>query len=124
MKKILIVEDDEIIASVMDDLLRRNHFEVVLVGGADEAWEKVHQFLPDLVLLDIFIPETDGWELLKKFKNQIGCFCRQTKVVVLSNVSSTLNDREKAISLGALDFWLKANFTPSELLEKIEKILI
>lgn len=124
MKKILVVEDDEIIASVMGDLLRRNQFEVALVGGADGAWEKVHQFLPDLVLLDILIPETDGWELLKKFKNHIGCFCRRTKVVILSNVSSMVNDREKAMGLGALDFWLKANFTPGELVEKIKKILV
>ena len=122
MKRILIVEDEEIVSSVLSDILRKEGFESIVATRGNEAWEMTHTFVPDLILLDILIPELNGWDLLTKYRKHLGCFCSKVKIVVLSNVSWTADDREKAISMGAEDFWLKVNFTPKHLAEKIKEL--
>ncbi|PIP16962.1 MAG: response regulator, partial [Candidatus Portnoybacteria bacterium CG23_combo_of_CG06-09_8_20_14_all_37_13] len=77
-------------------------------------------WLPDLVLLDLILPILDGFEFLKQIKADNNF--KNIPIIVLSNLDQKENI-EKGISLGASDYIIKAQFTPSEVVEKIEKCL-
>ena len=75
---------------------------------------------PNLVLLDLILPGIDGFEILKRIKNDKTT--AQIPVIVLSNLGQK-EDMERVVSLGAEDFMVKAHFTPGEIIAKIKSIL-
>jgi DNA-binding response OmpR family regulator len=118
MKKILLVEDDPFISDIYVTSLGRSNFEVTHCKDGDECINTLKDNKFDLVLLDLLLPKSDGFEVLKKIKeNPIN-----TPIIVFTN----LTDREtieKAMSLGATDCLIKSNFKPQEIIEKINKLL-
>jgi len=119
-KKILFVEDDPFIRDIYLTKLRELGFEVKGVENGEKTFELVKSFKPDLLLLDIILPDIDGWELLRRLREEK--LIEKTKVVVLSNLDQK-TESDKSEVLGIEKFFIKANYQPSEVAEYLKEIL-
>lgn len=120
MKKILIVEDDEFLRSLNAKRLEADGYQVVVAIDGQEAIDMIPKELPDLIFLDLLLPNVNGFTVLEKIKAD-----EKTKgipVVVFSNLGQK-EDIDKARGLGALDYLIKANFTLDDVAAKIKEIL-
>jgi len=117
-KKVLIIEDDTFLQGLAASKLTAGGFEVQAAKDADEASKLLDSGF-DCILLDLLLPGTDGFALLKKIRENLKT--AQTPIIVFSNLSEP-GDIEKAKSLGATAFMVKANFTLDELVEKVKSI--
>lgn len=98
-ERILIVDDEELIRSSLKQVLERRGYEVYLAGSADEAREKFSVYLPGLVLLDLRLPDGDGLELLREFKE-----IQPDVLIIIMTAYGTVSSAVKAIKLGAYDY--------------------
>ena len=119
-KKILLIEDDDMLRDLITKRLTKGGYQIVQSIDGISGLKAVEDEKPDLVLLDIVLPGIDGYEILEKIKNDASL--SKTPVVMLSNLSQK-DDVEKALKLGAADYFIKINFTSEEVLEKIKNIL-
>jgi DNA-binding response OmpR family regulator len=120
MKNILLVEDDPFVVDIYVTKLESAGFSVDVAEDGDETLRKLKEKKPDLMILDIVLPNIDGWELLKRIRTDLGL--EDLKVVVLSNLSQK-DEIHKGLELGVIKYFVKSNFTPSEAVEEIKKIL-
>jgi CheY-like chemotaxis protein len=104
MKKILVVDDEPDVTYLVKEMLGREGFEVEEANSGEEALEKINDEKPDLVLLDIMMPEMDGWEVSRKIKTD-----RATKDTIVSMYSVKFKDEDKVKSFdyGLADWHLK-----------------
>lgn len=119
-KKILLVEDDKFLRDLFSKKLKSENYEVTESVDGESGLIKAKEINPNLILLDLILPGIDGFNVLKKLKEEVSL--SQIPVIILSNLSQE-EDIKKALALGAADFIIKANFTPSEIIEKIRKNL-
>ncbi len=119
-KKVLIVEDDSFLQGLASSKLEKEGFSVTGASNSDEAARALDADTPDMILLDLVLPGTDGFGILKKIRE--GIKTKDTPVIVFSNLSDD-SDIKKAKDLGATDYMVKSNFTLDELAEKIKEIL-
>lgn len=118
--RVLVVEDEEILLAGLREELSGGGYQVEGAMDGLEGLEKVKTFKPDLILLDLLMPKMDGMEMLQKLKADSET--RDIPVVVLTNLS----DYEKiseALSLGAMDYLVKANYKLEDLLEKVRTVM-
>jgi DNA-binding response OmpR family regulator len=120
MKKILIIEDDKFLRELIARKLEKEGYEVLEAVDGEEGFKKVHDEKPDLVLLDLILPGIDGFEVLSKIKDDVSL--SQIPVIVLSNLGQK-EDVDKGLGLGAIDYLIKAHFTPVEIVEKVRNAL-
>lgn len=118
MPKILVIEDDKFLRELIARKLREENYEVSEAVDGEEGFQKVQEEKPDLILLDLILPGIDGFEVLAKIKEDPTL--AQIPVIILSNLGQR-DDIEKGLRLGAIDFLVKAHFTPNEIIEKIKK---
>ena len=116
-KKILIVEDDEFLRSLLAEKLRGSQYEVAEAETGERAMEIISDFDPDLILLDLLLPGIHGFEVLEWVKGQPEPLSA-TPVIILSNLGNR-DDINKGFELGAKDYLVKAKFTINEIGEKI-----
>lgn len=119
-KKILIVEDDQFLLEMYSVKLRNAGFQVEVAKDGEQALDKALEFKPDLILLDIVLPKMDGFEVLKRIKENPEL--RATRVIALTNLGQQ-GEVEKGTSLGADDYFIKAHFTPSEVAYRVGNFL-
>ncbi len=119
-KKILIIEDDTFLQGLEATKLKKENYEVITAGNGEEGMKKITEEGIELVLLDLVLPEFDGFEILEKIRSTAST--KKIPVIVFSNLSED-KDIKKAESLGATDFMVKSNFTLDELVERINKVL-
>lgn len=118
--KILIVEDEEILLAALQEELTQGGYSIEGAANGEEGLAKVKSFKPDLVLLDLVMPKMDGMEALKKLKEDDET--KDVPVIILTNLSDYERISE-ALSLGAKDYLVKANYSLSDLLEKVKTVL-
>lgn len=116
MAKILIVEDEVKIATLLSDYLGNQENDIRLVHQGNDAMEVFHNFQPDIVLLDIMLPGVDGVTLLKNIRQS-----SQTPVMMITAKVEEI-DRILALELGADDYVLKP-FSPREVVARVKAIL-
>ena len=121
MTKILLVEDDPLLIDIYSTKFREAGFQVVAVDRGDIALGLIEKEMPDLVALDIVLPQKDGWAILKSIKSSPKT--KDIKVVILSNLGQK-EEIEKGMELGASGYLIKAHHTPSEVVKEIRKILL
>lgn len=119
-KRVLVIEDDAFLQNLEVTNLEKNGFDVVPASSGEEAMKKIHEPNIDIILLDIVLPDYDGFEILKKIKEDK--IIKNIPVIIFSNLSDE-KDIEKGKELGASEFLIKSNFTLGELVEKINNIL-
>lgn len=115
MKKVLIVEDEKSLATVISDSLKNEGFETVITHRGDEAIDCFYKEKPDLILLDINLPGMNGWEICKKLKA-----LSQVPIIMVTARDSEF-DEIKGLELGADDYITKP-FTPKLLIIKLKKL--
>ena len=110
MNKILIVEDDPMLSEIYQKKFsQEGNFEVLTAISGSEAEKKIRREKPDLVLLDLVLPEKDGFEILKDLREDSSL--DDIKIVIFSNLSQE-EEQQKAKTLGANGFIAKSDFTP------------
>ncbi|TSC72138.1 MAG: putative OmpR family two-component system response regulator [Parcubacteria group bacterium Gr01-1014_70] len=117
---VLIVDDDEFLLEMYALKFKEEGFGVEIAESGREALEKMDAIKPDIVLLDVVLPEIDGFAVLQKMRDQ-----KKTDmplVIMLTNLGQK-DDTERGMRLGADDYVVKAHFTPSEVVEKVKKLL-
>jgi two-component system alkaline phosphatase synthesis response regulator PhoP len=119
MKKIMVVDDEQDILQFLDLVLRERGYEVIKAASGQEALTLAATEKPDLVLLDVMMPEMDGWEVLKLLR--VDPETEHIPVAMLS-ARTEAKDRVQGLQEGAVDYVCKP-FALPELLEKIEGIL-
>lgn len=120
MKKILIIEDDKFLRDLLVRRLEQEKFLVAIAEDGEEGLRKSKEENPDLILLDLILPNIKGFEVLEKIKENPNI--SEIPIVVLSNLGQK-EDVERALSLGANNYIIKAHFTLDEILEIIRKYL-
>ena len=120
-KKILIVDDDSFLLDMYALKFSQNNFEVYTASSGAQAIEKMKGGLnPDVMLMDIIMPEMDGFEMLAKINMQK--LCTNCVKIVLSNKSQQ-SDIDEGNRLGVSGYIVKANSTPVEVITQVVKIL-
>ena len=120
MSKILIVEDDSFLQGLEVNKLKKDGYEIITASSGDEAMQKITDSGISLVLLDLVLPNFDGFQVLEKIRATESI--KSVPVIVFSNLSEE-KDINRAQSLGATDFLVKSNFTLDELVERIKSVL-
>lgn len=120
-KKVLIVDDDKFLLDMYTIKFTENNFDVIAALGSVEALGKIKEGIdPDVALLDVVMPAMDGFELLDVIKRDK--LAPRAKVIILSNLGQQ-SDIDKGNALGADGYIVKANATPSEVVEKVKSII-
>jgi DNA-binding response OmpR family regulator len=120
MKRILLAEDDRFLRRAAEAKLRQHGFQVRLATDGEQAVMFAMEDPPDLVLLDLLMPKRDGIEVLQALKASEAT--RQVPVVILSNSSKEL-EMQRASTLGAAAYWVKANLSLQELCDRVDRLL-
>lgn len=127
MASILLIEDDPFLIDIYTTKFKEAGFEVETITDGESALKTlkernaVKQVLwPDIVLLDIVLPQSDGWEILDQIKKDDKL--KNLKIVLLSNLGQK-TEVEKGLAMGAVKYLIKAHYTPSQIIEEIKKIL-
>jgi len=116
--KILIVEDEPIHLNVMKAKLEYEGYEISVATDGEMGLNMIKSQKPDLVLLDIILPKMNGFEILENLKKE----GFKPPIIVVSNSGQPV-EVDRALKLGAVDYLVKAEFNPSDVLEKAEKVL-
>lgn len=116
--KILIVEDDVMISGMYKTRLEQDGYMVVTADNGSQGLEVAIRENPDLILLDVMMPQIDGFALLQELR--LKSSFKKTPIIMLTNLGTT-EDREKGEKLGATDYLVKANLTPTEVSEVVAK---
>lgn len=119
-KKIIIIEDDDIVLKALNIKLLKAGYEVLSAADGEIGLEMIRQENPDLVLLDILMPQMNGFQVLTGLKNDP--HTKNIPVVILSNLNQE-DDIKKGMKLGALDYFVKSTTSLDEILKKIKKVL-
>ena len=119
-KKILIIEDDKFLRELISRKLSGDGFDTIGAMDGEEGIKKVKEEKPDLILLDLILPSIDGFEVLSQIKKDESV--KSIPVIILSNLGQK-EEVEKGLKMGAVDYLIKAHFTPGEIIEKIRSIL-
>lgn len=118
MYKILIAEDEPLLAGAYTLKFTKAGFEVITVGDGLEIFNVLPEFLPNVILLDLVMPKMGGIEVLKKLK-----FENSTIPIIVTSNLSTPEMIAECFKLGASDFLIKSNTSLDELIKKVIKLV-
>jgi len=118
--KILLVEDDSFLLGMYATKFEMDGFKVIMAEDGEKAIRAALKELPNIILLDIILPKLSGFEVLKQLKQEPAT--ANIPVILLTNLSQR-SEIEQGLKMGAEDYLIKAHFMPSEVVEKIKKIL-
>jgi DNA-binding response OmpR family regulator len=116
-KKILLIEDDPFLSSLLGNRLKKEGFEVIPVKVASEVIKAARDSHPDLILLDLILPGKSGFEVLEEMKLDVEI--ARVPVIVISNLGQE-GDMQRGKELGAVDYIVKAKITMDEMVAKIK----
>lgn len=117
-KRILIIEDEEILMNLLQRKLIQEGYEVSIARDGDEGLKLMKEASPDLILLDILMPRMGGIEVMETMQKDDGL--KNIPVVIISNSGQPV-EIDKAQKLGAKDWLIKTEFDPQEVVEKVKK---
>jgi len=119
-KSILLVEDDPFLIDIYSQKFKKSGFDIKIAENASKLFQLLEEEVPEVILLDIVLPQMDGWSILKKIRaNKDWDKCQ---IIVFSNLSQK-EEIEKGMALGANQYLVKSQHTPLEVVSKVEKML-
>jgi two-component system OmpR family response regulator len=116
-QKVLVVEDDDFLSLACKDKLEREGFEVILAHNGADGLEKITSEKPDLVLLDVALPEKTGFEVLDSIKKDDKL--KNIPVIIISNLGQE-SDIIKGKKLGAVDYLVKASISMKKMIARVK----
>jgi len=118
MKKILLIEDEEIMIDLLQKKLISEGYDVSVARDGEEGLKKVREVKPDIVLSDIIMPKKGGFEVIEEIKKDPDL--KNIPIIVISNSGQPV-EIDRAQRLGACDWLIKTEFDPQEVIEKVKK---
>ena len=118
--KILLVEDDSFLLGMYATKFEMEGFKVIVAEDGEKAIRLALKEAPDIILLDIILPKINGFEVLRQLKDSP--ITANIPVILLTNLSQK-DEIEQGLKMGAEDYLIKAHFMPSEVVDKIKKVL-
>jgi len=120
MAKILFIEDDPLLVKIYSTRLSADGFEVLSAENGEEGLQMAETQTPALIVLDIMMPRLDGFSVLEKLRASEKT--KNTPILVYSNLGQE-DEIARAKKMGATDFIIKANLSPTEMIAKIKEYL-
>lgn len=120
MKTILFIEDEFTLQKTLGEVLTKEGYQVISALDGEIGLRMAKEKKPNLILLDLILPKMNGFEVLKKIKEDVEI--KDIPIIVLTNLES-MEDIQKALELGAATYLVKANYGLEELIEKIKKTI-
>jgi len=117
-KKILLVEDEEIMIDLLQKKLTKEGYEISVAKDGEEGLKAMREVKPDLILLDIIMPKMGGFEVMEEMGKDKNL--KDIPVIVISNSGQPV-EIDKAQKLGAKDWLIKTEFDPQEVVDKVVK---
>ena len=118
--KILIIEDDRYLRELIIKKLEKEKFEILETADGKEGLKKTKEEKPDLILLDLVLPGIDGYAVLSQIKADPEM--SSIPVIIISNLGQ-IQEIQRGLKLGAVDYLIKAHFTPETIIEKVRRHL-
>jgi DNA-binding response OmpR family regulator len=115
-----IVEDEPFLLELYKARFEQEGYEVCVSLNGSTVMKEVEKNKPDLILLDIIMPEVDGYQVLKEIKKSPKY--KDIPVLIFSNLAQE-EEIEKGLKLGADDYFVKSNYTPPQIVEKVSKMI-
>lgn len=119
--KILVIEDEEVLAKVLQEKFEKSGYDVKVAADGEVALSLAASFKPDAIVLDLLLPKKDGFEVLEILKADEAL--KMIPVVVVSNLGED-SDIKRALLLGAADYYVKSEHPINEIIEKIKNVLL
>jgi two-component system response regulator VicR len=120
VRKVVCIEDELEMIELVKLILSRHNFQVTGAVGGQQGLDKIAEVKPDLVLLDLMMPEMDGWEVYQKMKASEET--RDIPVIVVTAKAQSI-DRVLGLHIARVDDYITKPFGPQELLESVERVL-
>jgi DNA-binding response OmpR family regulator len=117
-KKIVLMEDEEILANMYKIKFSNAGYNIEVAGNGEVGLKLVKRIKPDIILLDIIMPEMDGFAVLAKLKSDTTL--KKIPVFMLTNLGQE-EDMKKGKDMGAVGYYVKADVTPGELVKTVNK---
>ncbi len=117
---VVIIEDEKMLADMYTTKFSMEGFEAQKANDGQAGFDMVKAVKPDMVLLDIIMPKIDGFGVLKMLKDDAEL--KNIPVILLTNLGQE-EDIKKGKDLGAADYFVKANHTPAEVVQKVKQVL-
>ena len=117
-KKILIVEDDELMIKILKFILNKEGYQLSIIKDGLSAIEQIFVINPDMVITDLLLPYKSGLEVIRFVKEKF----KKTPIIVLSSLGEEEHSVSEAFKLGADDFIAKP-FNPNELILRVKRLL-
>jgi two-component system response regulator VicR len=119
-RTVVCIEDELEMIELVKLILGRHNFQVIGAVGGQQGLDKIAEIKPDLVLLDLMMPEMDGWEVYQKMKASEDM--RDIPVIVVTAKAQSI-DRVLGLHIARVDDYITKPFGPQELLESVERVL-
>lgn len=119
-KKVLVIEDDSMLSSMYRMKLEDSGYTAFVANEGKQGLETAKSEKPDLILLDIMMPMMDGFSVLAEIKEDASL--KDVPVIIMTNLG-TNEDIDKGKKMGAVDYVVKADSTPAQIVERIKKYL-
>jgi len=122
MTKILLVEDDAFLSSLLKNRLQKENLEVILARDGEEALRLLKDSKPDLILLDLILPKKSGFEVMEDIHSNPLLQAQDIPIIIVSNLGQEA-DIKKSEELGAVEYFIKAKTSLDDLVKKIKDFL-
>jgi DNA-binding response OmpR family regulator len=118
--RILCIDDEKEIIDLIRLILARKGYEVAGAIGGEEGLAKARSWKPDLVLLDLMMPDMDGWEVFHRIRADAAL--AEIPVIVVTARAQSI-DRVLGLHVARVDDYISKPFTPQDLVESVERVL-
>ena len=122
MNKVLLVEDDPFLSSLLKNRLQKEGIEITLAEDGEEALNFLKSTKPDLILLDLILPKKSGFEVMEEMREDPQMQFQGLPIIIISNLGQP-EDISRGQALGAIEYFVKAKTSIDELVEKIKGFL-
>ena len=122
MAKILLIEDDEFLSSLLRNRLQKEGFDVAVAKDGEEAIIDLKADKPNLILLDIILPKKSGFEVMEEIKSDPQIQGGEPPIIIISNLGQP-EDVKRGHELGAIEYFIKARTSIDDLVIKIKDFI-
>jgi DNA-binding response OmpR family regulator len=120
VRRVVYIEDETEMIDLVKLILSRKRFDVLGAGGGREGLDLVRKTLPDAVLLDLMMPDMDGWEVYQQLKADEAT--KNIPVIVVTAKAQNI-DKVLGLHIAKVEDYIAKPFSPKELVDSLEKVL-
>ena len=121
LKRVVYVEDEQEMIDLVRLILSRRGYEVVGANGGREGLDTIRREKPDLVLLDLMMPDLDGWDVYQQIKAEEST--RDIPVIVVTAKAQSI-DKVLGLHIAKVNDYISKPFSPQELIDSVERVLV